>query len=74
MHECTGMALMSVPMVLDGQRADVRLVERGDYVGREDIRLDAEGRAHMRAEVEHADGHVDVFVYAPTAHMGVSAG
>ena len=74
MHECRGMALMSIPMVADGERADVRLVERDDYVGSEDVRADAEGRVFMRAEVEHPSGQIDVWVYAPTAHVGVAAG
>lgn len=74
MHDCPGLALMAIPMVRAGERADVRLVDREDYVGTEDVRTDAEGRPWMRSEVEHHDGHVDVYVYAPTAHAGSRAG
>jgi hypothetical protein len=74
MHDCTGLAMLSVPMVKAGEHADVRVIEREDYVGDEDVRHDAAGRPIMRTEVEHADGHVDVWVYAPTAHSGARAG
>jgi hypothetical protein len=69
MHNCPAAALMSLPMIREGERANVTLVEREDYEGADHgkIRLDAEGRPFMRSEVEHADGHTDVFVYAPTA-------
>jgi hypothetical protein len=73
MHNCRGRALMSVPMIREGERADVRLVPRGDYVNGDDVRADQEGRVFMRSEVEHPDGHVDVFVYAPTAYSVASA-
>lgn len=70
MHNCAGLALMSVPLVPAGEHADVRLVEREDYVGSDDVQLDANGRPWMRAEVERPDGRTDVWVYAPTAHGG----
>jgi hypothetical protein len=73
MHDCRGLALMAIPMVRVGEHVDVRLVEREDYVGTEDVRTDAEGQPWMRSEVEHKDGHVDVWVYAPTAHAGAGA-
>jgi hypothetical protein len=73
MHNCPGLALMSIPMIPAGSRADVRLVERDDYVAGEDVRTDAEGRPWMRAEVERESGQVDVWVYAPTAHTGYRA-
>lgn len=72
MHNCAGMALLTLPLVHAGEHADVRVVEREDYVGAEDVRADAEGRPIMRAEVEHESGQVDVWVYAPTAHTGAS--
>jgi hypothetical protein len=73
MHNCQAAALMSLPMIREGERAHVRLVERDDYVGGEDVRTDAEGRVFMRSEIERADGHVDVWVYAPTAHVRLTA-
>lgn len=74
MHDCPGMALMSIPMVRAGEKAEMRVVEREDYVGSEDVRVNAEGTPIMRAEVEREDGRVDVWVYAPTAHSGATAG
>lgn len=74
MHNCVGMALFTLPLIHAGERADVRVIEREDYVGSEDVRTDAEGRPIMRAEVERDSGQVDVWVYAPTAHAGASVG
>jgi hypothetical protein len=74
MHNCRGRALMSLPMIREGERAEVRLVERDDYVAGEDVRTDAEGRVFMRCEVHREDGHADVWVYAPTAYARTVAG
>jgi hypothetical protein len=77
MHNCTAAALMSLPMVREGEKSAVRLIERDDYLGADSapgkVRRDAEGRVFMRAEVEHDDGRVDVFVYAPTATLSTEA-
>jgi hypothetical protein len=73
MHDCPGRALMSVPLVPEGQRGELRLIERDDYVGTEDVRTDAEGRVFMRAELETATG-ISAWVYAPTVHTNVGAG
>lgn len=73
MHNCPGRALMSIPLIREGERADVRLVERDDYVNGDDVRKDAEGRVFMRCEVTRADGHTDVWVYCPTAYASASA-
>lgn len=69
MHDCPAASLMSLPMIREDSRAVVRLVEREDYVGADagQVRTDADGRVFMRSEVVHADGHADVYVYAPTA-------
>lgn len=75
MHNCTAAALMSLPMIREGEKAAVRLIDREDYVGADNgkVRTDAEGRVFMRSEVEHADGHVDVCVYAPVATLAMEA-
>ena len=72
MHNCGGRAGMSVPMVREGSKDHVRLVEREDYVGQEVVRKAAEGRVFMRAEVETEDT-VNVWVYAPVARTSVTA-
>jgi hypothetical protein len=73
LHECAGKAGFRLPMLAQGERGDIRVIEREDYVGREDVQVDADGRPIMRAEVEHEDGHSDVYVYAPTARAEVRA-
>jgi hypothetical protein len=73
MHDCPGLVGLSVPMTRAGEHVDIRTVEREDYVAGEDVRYDLEGTPIMRTEVEHDDGHVDVWVYAPTAHFGARA-
>jgi hypothetical protein len=73
MHPCPGMRAMEIPMREAGTDADVRLVEREDYVGDEDVRVDEDGTPWMAAVVIHGDGHEDRFVYAPTAHITIQA-
>lgn len=72
MHPCKGMRLMTMPMVEEGVRCKVELVEREDYVGGEIVRTDAEGRPWMNTTVTRDDGN-DVFVYAPTARAGTGS-
>lgn len=68
MHDCPAAGLMSLPMIREGEHADVRLIGREDYVGADAgrVRTAADGRVFMRAEVQRDDG-VDVYAYAPTA-------
>lgn len=68
-HRCTGMAGLMVPLVRQGHRANLLAIEREDYVGREDVLLDSNGRPIMAVEVQHPDGSTDRSVYAPTAHL-----
>lgn len=67
-HQCSGLAGVLAPMVPAGVRAEVKAVEREDYVGREDVRLDGEGRPIMSVVTTRDDGQ-DCVVFAPTAHM-----
>ena len=66
MHQCHGKAGMLMPMVEKGVQAKVELVERGDYVGDELVRVDGNGRPWMAAVTTGEDGQ-DVAVFAPTA-------
>jgi hypothetical protein len=66
-HSCSGLAGLTAPMVPEGSRAQVVANEREDYVGQEDVRLDANGRPIMSITTQHADGHTDLVVFAPTA-------
>lgn len=68
-HDCRGLGGFMAPMVLDGTDCRVVAVVREDYVGTEDVRLDAAGRPVMAVETRYADGRNDLAVYAPTAHL-----
>lgn len=65
-HACSGLAGITAPMVPAGSGARVIANERDDYVGREDVQLDDNGRAVMSITTEYPDGHTDLAVLAPT--------
>jgi hypothetical protein len=68
-HNCRGLLGLTAPLVLDGVRAKVEAVEREDYVGREMVQTDAEGRPVMSVVTTRDDG-TDVAVLAPCATAG----
>jgi hypothetical protein len=65
-HACRGLRGLSAPLVPEGTRAKVETVERGDWVGREDVQTDGEGRPVM-AIVTTKDEGQDCAILAPTA-------
>ncbi len=65
-HNCTGMKLLSIPFIREGERVKVTANEREDYVKDEMVQTDAEGRPVMNVIIEREDG-TDCSVYAPTA-------
>lgn len=67
-HDCPGLAGLLAPMVPAGTRCKVVAVEREDYVGSEDVRLDGNGRPVMSVITVREDGQ-DCAVFAPTAHQ-----
>lgn len=67
-HPCTGLAGLLAPMVREGTRVSVRAVVREDYIGREDVRYDGEGRPVMAVVTERDDG-MDRVVFAPAARV-----
>lgn len=73
MHPCRGLAGFLTPFArVDGsdlQGVVHRVVERGDYIAGEKVRLDGDGRPIMAISTEHDDGY-DTHVYAPTATAG----
>lgn len=69
MHQCHGMAGMSVPFTREGAKVHMTAVEREDYVANEIVQYDGHGRPVMTIVQEYADGHTDATVYAPTAQM-----
>ena len=66
MHTCRGLFGLTVPMVLDGTRCKVSAVERGDWVGKEQVQLDGRGRPVMSVVTVRDDGQ-DCMVLAPLA-------
>jgi hypothetical protein len=69
-HTCPRMAGLTSPLVPEGTGARVRAVEREDYVGKEDVRMDGNGRPVMAIVTERPDGSNDCVVFAPAAHGG----
>ena len=65
-HNCRGLRGLSAPFVLAGTKAKVEQVDRDDYVGRELVQTDGEGRPVMAVVTTRYDGQ-DCTVYAPTA-------
>ena len=66
-HTCLGLNGLTAPMIRAGIKAEIRAVEREDYIGTEDVQTDAAGRPIMAVVTERDDGQ-DVTVFAPTAH------
>lgn len=65
-HLCKGLRGLSAPYVPDGTRCKVIAVERGDWVGRELVQADGEGRPVMSIVTVRDDGQ-DCAVLAPCA-------
>lgn len=71
MHTCRGLAGLVAPMVPAGTRCAVRAVERGDYVGRDLVQVDGDGRPVMAVITDRDDGQ-DCTVYAPCAAVDMT--
>ena len=69
-HACRGLLGLTAPMVPAGTRCKVEAVERGDYVGRELVQYDGEGRPVMAVVTTRDDG-TDCAVLAPCATLGL---
>lgn len=69
-HPCRGLRGLLAPFVVAGVRAKVETVERGDYVGRELVQADGEGRPVMAIVTTRDDGQ-DCTVLAPCATASV---
>lgn len=71
MHPCKGLAGLLAPLVPAGQRAKHTAVERGDWIGRELVQFDANGRPMMSVQTE-TDDSLSTTVFAPTAQAGMN--
>lgn len=65
-HNCRGLKGLSAPMVEDGTKAKVEARERQDYVGREHVQYDGDGRPVMSIVTTRDEGQ-DCVVLAPVA-------
>lgn len=74
-HTCAGLKGLTAPFIPvdqcgNGRRGTrVIAVEREDYVGKEDVHVDSDGKAIMSVITERSDGSQDVAVLAPTANV-----
>jgi hypothetical protein len=68
LHICKGLNGLIAPLVQVGTKADVRVIEREDYIGTDKVQLH-DGRPVMSVVVERPDGE-DVAVFAPAATGG----
>ena len=71
-HRCSGQRGLTLPLVENGVRARVQLVEREDYIGQEQPMMH-EGRPIMAVTVTRDDSE-DRLVFAPTARGGAANG
>ena len=65
-HACRGLRGLTAPMVPDGTKCKVEAFEREDYIGKELVQTDGEGRPVMSVVTTRDDGQ-DVAVLAPCA-------
>lgn len=72
MHECPGLKHLMAPMVAAGTKCKVETKVREDYVGKDDVTYDEEGRPVSAVETTRDEGN-DLAVYAPCAHSGGGA-
>ncbi len=66
-HTCAGLRGLTAPMIPAGTKAKVEARDRDDYVGRDIVPVDGNGRPIMSVVTTHDDGSNDVVVFAPTA-------
>jgi len=66
-HACAGLSGVLAPMIPAGTKAKVTAVERGDYIGNEQVQLAPNGRPVMSIVTERPDGSNDVMEFAPSA-------
>lgn len=70
LHPCAGLRGLSAPFVPAGAKAKTEAVERGDWVGKDAVQTDDEGRVVMAVQTTRDDG-IDCAVLAPTAGASV---
>lgn len=66
MHTCRGLKGLNAPMVPEGTKCKVEAMEREDYVKKDDVHYDGEGKAIMSIVTTRDDGQ-DCAVLVPCA-------
>lgn len=66
MHRCGGISGLTAPLILRGTTAKTTVNDREDYVGKELVQTDAEGRVVMSTTTTRDDGE-DCTIYVSTA-------
>lgn len=65
-HVCPKLSYLTAPMLPTGTKAKIEANEREDYIGKELVRLNADGRPVMNIVTTRDDGQ-DCTVFAPAA-------
>jgi hypothetical protein len=68
-HPCHGLRGLTAPLVAAGSDCVVETRDREDYVGKENVQSDGEGRPVMSIVTRYGDGRNDCAVLAPCATM-----
>lgn len=66
LHQCPRLRGAWAPFVVEGVNARLELVERGDYVKKDLVQTDGEGRPVMSV-ITHRDAGQDCTIFAPCA-------
>lgn len=69
-HPCPGMAGLMVPLVREGVKAKLIVNEREDFIKRELVQYDANGRPVMSVTTVTDEGE-SCSVFAPTVNVNV---
>ncbi len=69
-HPCPALSGLTAPFIEKGDTAVHKLMVREDNVGFDNGIQYVDGRPIMSLVTEHADGHTDCTIYAPTARVG----
>ena len=67
-HPCPGRAGLMVPLVREGTKAKLVVNEREDYIKKELVQVDGNGRPVMNVTTETDEG-INCTVYPPTVKM-----
>lgn len=71
MHSCPGLKGLTAPLVPFGtaSKCKTEATEREDYVGKDTVTRDADGKPIMNVTVTRDDGSNDVVVFAPCINV-----